>query len=437
MPSVNFILRPSSRVGFPDSLTLRIIHCRRVKSVALSGCRLYPSEWDKSTECIVYPLDSPERSSYLKDVELKMRSEKVLVNDYITELSSQGHYSVGDIIRLYRKKSGKDKLLGYAELLAVELEHQGQERTAKAYRTVARGLAAYNKGVDIPLYQINSRLIKSFEIYLREKGRLPNTISYYMRNLRAIYNKAVHSKHVVNITGEKPFSGVFTGTTKTMKRALSVDELRSLHSLDFASLLKSLDPRSLEYARLEKLFFAWRLFFFCFYARGMCFVDLAYLRKDNIQTGVLRYCRKKTGQQVEIKITTELQEIIDSFANEVKCSPYLFPVIRENGKKTRIQYENGLRLQNHRLKTLSRLARIRLVSTHVSRHSWATIGKQENVPLRVISECLGHTSEKTTLIYLGLLDNSVLDEANDLVVSAIVRASSTHVRPHSISRFEM
>ena len=421
MPSINFILRHSSKTNSPSSLTLRIIHCRRVKSMALPDCRLYSQEWDQDTESIVYPSGNSERLSYLKNIELKIKSEKILINDYITELDNKGQYSVNDIISLYRKKSSSDKLLGYTELLTIELERQGQERTARAYQTAVRRLITYNKGVDIPLNQINSHLIKSFETYLKDKGQLPNTISYYMRNLRAIYNKAINLKHFVNITSDKPFAGVFTGNTKTMKRTLSLGELKNLHSLDFIELLKAEKPLSKKYVRLENLYFAWRLFFFCFYARGMCFIDLAYLRRENIHAGVLRYCRKKTGQQIEIKITNELQKIIDSFANQVGCSSYLFPIIKDNGKKIRLQYENGLRLQNHRLKSLSRLARIRPISTHVSRHTWATIGKQENVPLHVISECLGHTSEKTTLIYLGLLDNSVLDQANELVASAIVR----------------
>lgn len=61
----------------------------------------------------------------------------------------------------------------------------------------------------------------------------------------------------------------------------------------------------------------------------------------------------------------------------------------------------------------------RTLSTHWARHTWASIGKQNNLPVRVISECLGHTSEKTTRIYLDLLDNKLLDAANETVLSAI------------------
>ena len=419
MTSISFVLRTSSKVDSPGSLAMRIIHCREVKSITLSGYRLFPHEWNQNTQSVVYPPDNPERSSYLKTVEWKIKSEKALVGDYVKELDIRGHYCTDDIISLYRQKSNSSKLLGYTGLLARELEQRGQERTARAYRTVANGLIAFNKGVDIPLHQINSHLIKSFEMSLKEKGRLPNTISYYMRNLRAIYNKAIESKYVVNITGEKPFAGVYTGTTKTMKRALSLDELKSLHSLDFARLLKEEKPESQKHSRIDKLYFAWRLFFFCFYTRGMCFIDLAYLRKDNIKDGVIQYCRKKTGQQVEIKITADIQKIIDSFAPDVKYSPYVFPIIKDNRRSARLQYESALRLQNRRLLLLSGLACTRSFSTHVSRHTWATIGKRANVPLQVISECLGHASEKTTLIYMGLLDNSILDEANDLITSTI------------------
>ena len=422
MATINFVLRLSSRFGnYPGSLTLRIIHRRQVKNVALSDCHLYPHEWDKKTQTIIYPLNDHERTIFLKTVEQKIEYERALINGYITGLSRRGQYSADDIVCLFRKKSSNDKFLGYTEILAMELERNDRVRTARAYRTVSRGFLTFNKGEDIPLCQISSHLIKSFETYLKNKGKKPNTISYYMRNLRAIYNKAVTSGYVANTTGERPFLGVYTGNDKTRKRALTAEELKSLHSLNFSDMLKSGRYKPQEQKRVENLYFAWRLFFFCFYARGMCFVDLAYLRKSNIKEGVIKYCRKKTGQQVEVKITTELQIIIDSFATEVKFSNYVFPIIREEGKRESFQYENALRLQNRRLKALSKLAGIRYISTHVSRHTWATIGKRENIPIRIISECLGHSSEKTTLIYLGLLDNSLLDEANEIITSIITR----------------
>ena len=409
MTSINFILRPSSKAdGQPGSLMLRIIHSRRVRNLTLSGSRLYAHEWDSKTQSIVYPENDPERSSFLQTVEQRIDNKRALVGDYLVELKRRGAYSVNDLVCLIRKRSSHDKLVGYTEMLSMELERNGCERTARAYRTVVRGFVSFNNGEDIHLFKIHSALIKSFEAYLKNQGKKPNTISYYMRNLRAIHNKASASGHLSRAMGDRPFAGVYTGNDKTRKRALSAEDLKSLYSLHIPDLLNR-----------PGLYFAWRLFFFCFYARGMCFVDLAHLQKSNIRKGVIKYCRKKTGQQVEIKVIHEMQHIIDSFAEETQYSDYVFPIIKDKQKKEGLQYENGLSLQNRRLKALSRLAGIGPVSTHVARHTWATIGKRENIPLRVLSECLGHSSENTTLIYLDLLDSTVLDEANDRITSIV------------------
>ena len=421
MTSICFVVRPSSNVKKPGSLILRIIHCRKVRHVTLQDCHIYPHEWDMKSQSIMYSADNLQRHSFLKTVEQKIEYEKGIIENYVAELRLRGQYCVDDIINLYRRESSNNNLLGYTGLLIRELERNGNGRTARAYDTVTKGFIAFSGKKDIELCQIDPCLIKSFESYLRNKGKKSNTISYYMRNLRAIYNKAVASGYVLKYNGEKLFARVYTGVDKTVKRAITCEELKSLYSFAFSEMLR------IEETDSQNLYLAWRFFFFCFYARGMCFVDLAYLRKDNIKNGIIRYSRKKTGQQIEVKIIPELQNIIDSFASEVKYSEYVFPIIKDATRNPRLQYENGLNIQNRRLKKLSLLVGIRPVSTHVARHTWASIGKKENVPLRVISECLGHSSEKTTLIYMGLLDNSVLDEANDLITSVIARPRMTTI----------
>lgn len=421
MTSMNLVFRPSRKQDVsPGSLSLRLIHQRRVKTITLRGCRLYPEEWDYRSQTIIYPADNPARLACLADMERLVSSETNRVKSYLEILEAQGRYSVDDLVGLYHKRQNDNTLLGYVEILADRLKQRGQVRTARAYQTISRGLVRFNKNEDVPLDQINANLVKDFEIHLKEESKLPNTISYYMRNLRAIFNKAVAEKRLSGYQGVNPFSGTYTGVTKTMKRSLSQDELKALHGLDFGLLKKKQHKSSREHACLENLERAHRYFFFSFYARGICFIDLAYLRKDNIRGGVLRYIRKKTCQQIEVRITPEMQQVIDSFAPEVSDNPYLFPIIKDTDKDTRPQYETALRTQNIRLKKLASMAGVQKpVSTHWARHTWATTCKRENVPLRVISECLGHNSEKTTLIYLGALDNSLLDAANDLVAASI------------------
>lgn len=100
-------------------------------------------------------------------------------------------------------------------------------------------------------------------------------------------------------------------------------------------------------------------------------------------------------------------------------SGYLLPIIKEQGNE-RKQYDNGLHLVNYRLKDLSRMLRLpRPLTMYVARHSWASAAKAKHVPLSVISEGMGHDSEKTTQIYLASLEASVVDKANKKILDLL------------------
>ena len=422
MTTINLFFRPSVKIGnHQGSLFMRLIQNRQVKTVTLPSCKLYSQEWNSITQEIIYPINNSHRFSQLDRLQTRINNEMEAMYNCIFTLEKQGHYTLDDLVMLYLNPANNDMLLGYSETLIFGLEKQDRIRTASAYRTVARGLIEFI-GRDIPLRQINAQLIKEFEKHLKNKGIMLNTISYYMRNLRAIYNKAISDKRIIR-RNESPFAGVYTGTTKTIKRALSVEEMNRMHQIDFAKLFKGKKPGSSEYISIENLYQAYLYFSFCFFMRGMSFIDMAYLRKDNIYGGIIRYIRKKTGQSIEVKVTPEIKTIINIFGPQVKDSSYVFPIIKNSSKKgysPHIQYDTALRLQNHRLKLLASIAKIpKRMSTHVARHSWASIGKMKEIPVRIISECLGHTSEKTTQIYLDSLDNSILDAANRIIISAI------------------
>ena len=57
------------------------------------------------------------------------------------------------------------------------------------------------------------------------------------------------------------------------------------------------------------------------------------------------------------------------------------------------------------------------LTTYVTRHTWATIAKNKNIPINVISDALGHDSVSTTQIYLASIDTSRIDKANELVIN--------------------
>lgn len=428
MTTLKFVLRRSSRgSSHSGSLCLRFIHERKVK-VITTDIKLYPHEWDDASQSIRFEEKHAERYTYLCRMEQTLDSYYQEFQQIIVRLRASGRYSLEDIIGTHRSIHCSDQLSGFIELQCRELLRLGQSRTARAYRTAGRALIRFNKGRDLALKEINKYLIKEFETYLKGCGKAMNTISYYMRMLRAIYWKAVR-RDLIHAKRENPFAGVFTGFEQTRKRALDCTKLRELNNLDFSSLLDRSAQRSHSHSCISRpdkgLYDSWRYFFFCFHARGMSFVDLAYLRKENIRQGVISYYRKKTNQKLEITLSPMLRRIIDSFSDEVRFSPYVFPVIRDLNKSSRIQYENGLRLQNLRLKQLACLAGIDTpLTTHVARHSWATLGKRQNLSLSIISEGLGHSSEKTTYTYLASFDRSALDKASESISRAVINGSS-------------
>ncbi len=150
------------------------------------------------------------------------------------------------------------------------------------------------------------------------------------------------------------------------------------------------------------------------YTRGMSFVDIAYLKKKDLQNGTLTYRRRKTGQQLFIKWEKPMQEIIDKYP--VNDTPYLLPIIKKT-ENERSQYRNALHTINDNLKKVAELAGLQTnLTLYVARHSWASAAKSKNIPISVISEGMGHDSESTTQIYLASLDNSLIDKANEIIL---------------------
>jgi site-specific recombinase XerD len=284
-------------------------------------------------------------------------------------------------------------VFGYMQREADRLKQLGRMRGAEAMLSTLRSFMKFRQGEDLPFASIDRRMVERYESYLKLRGLCRNSTSFYMRTLRSAYNDAVDE----GLTADThPFRRVYTGVDKTVKRAISMDDIRRVRSLH-------LPPEtSLSLAR--------DLFLFSFYTRGMSFVDMAYLRKSDISSGYIIYRRMKTHRLLCIKIEPCMAEIIGRYG--ASSSDYLFPIIKTPGREYR-EYKNALHLVNARLKEIGELAGCsRPLTTYVSRHSWGSAAKTNNVPISVICESMGHSDEKTTQIYLASLDTSVIDEAN-------------------------
>lgn len=475
--SIDFHLRPSKRARrSPGSIFVRVIHERCGRSVTLP-LRVYPDEWDTVEHRVVFDRDNCARFAALQRVETELEKVRSLLQERVDRfIDEKRAFTAVEVLDVYRRRQGGGSLVRFVKKLSGDMAGLGQERTARGYVTAVRRLVGFTGDRDMQLRQITAFVMRRFEYSLLSEGKALNTVSFYMRNLRAIYNKAV-KEGKLEAPAVNPFEDVYTGIQKTRKRALTVEEMNLLqnwkpsivesgqwtvdsevptsHSFGHLSsgrrgnmgtgpaMLPELSVCRHAISGIQK---AQQLFLFSFHARGMSFVDMAFLRKEDIRDGVLRYNRKKTGQLLEVNVNKEMCDIMRFFEKVTLGSPYVFPIIHKPGANERLQYESSLRTYNNRLKRLAAQLKVEggkskqrssfgktkndtnnlelsifnfQLSSHVARHSWATIAKRERVPLIVISEGLGHSSEKTTAIYLASFEREVLDRAAEKVSRAI------------------
>lgn len=316
------------------------------------------------------------------------------------------------------------KLLAFLELEADSLNRSNKFGLSENYRYSGNSFREYLSTLsmkDIPLSRVSENLLIAYQQWLWDRGITRNTSVFYMRNLHAVYNKAVGQGLV---TDRKPFALVQTNITHTEKRAVSPELIRNISTLDiYGGLLRlGQDPHKKPFQRmLRELTFARDTFIFCFCARGLTFVDFAYLKRDNIRHGSIVYERRKTGQYLTVEIQPQMQAFIDKYA--LTDAPYLFPVLTSTDVKVaHQQYNTAIRRYNKHLNRLSKMLSLDIpLTSYVSRHSWATAAYHADFPVSHISEGMGHTSEKTTRIYLKSLESSKIDSENKQLLDSIFK----------------
>ena len=403
MASVKVKFRPSSINGKEGSIYYQVIHNRVVRQIR-TDCRIFENEWNGKTLTVIVPVwASDERKNYLQSVvrciEWDIKRLKAIIALYDKRNES---YTADDIVSKFDEQANEQSLFSFMQEVIGQLKRLNRIRTSETYAATLSSFMKFRDGQDILLYEIDSDTMMLYEAWLKAKGICPNTISFYMRILRAVYNRAVEKELVEQ---KHPFKHVYTGIDKTVKRAVPLKAIKRIKELDL-----TLRPH-LDYAK--------DMFLFSFYTRGMSFIDMAYLKKTDLKNGVLTYRRKKTNQQLTIKWEKCMAEIVAKYKDR-SVTQYLLPIITNPLTDDRIQYRNALCRVNVALKEVARLANLSILLTmYCGRHSWASVAKSKNIPLSVISEGMGHDSEETTRIYLASLDSNVIDKANSLILKEL------------------
>lgn len=400
MATIKVKFRPSTIADREGTIYYQIIHERKVRQL-LSDYRVFPTEWDESRS-MVTSRPGNVRKFFILSIRERIRWDIERLTKIDRKLDSNGlYYTADDVIDEFNRYAQEYSLFNFMEGIIAKLKQNGKVRTSETYKSTLNSFKKFREGEDIMLDCLTSEIMEEYEAWHHKRGVAPNTISFYTRILRAVYNRAVEHDIIEN---RNPFRHVYTGVDKTVKRALPIELVKRIKTLDL-SLTLSLD-------------FARDMFLMSFYLRGMSFIDMAFLKKSDLKNGYITYRRRKTGQQLIIEWTKEMQQILDKYPENE--SDYLLPVIRNPGTNERCTYRNVGYNINHNLKSIAGMVGITIPLTlYVARHSWASAAKAKGIPISVISEGMGHDSEATTQIYLASLDTSVVDKANSLILKSL------------------
>lgn len=406
MASITVKFRPSTVADHKGAIYYRIIHNRVVRQLK-TEYKVYAYEWNNMHKMLNASNVIHTQNCISWSIRERIDWDLKRLNTIIDRFDKRSRrYTADDIIYAFNTQLQKQSFINFMQDVITALQLLNKYRTAENYTTTLNSFTRFRDNEDLLLDEIDSDLMMRYEAYLSNRGVTKNTISFYMRILRAVYNRAVERE----LTEQRnPFRHVYTGIDKTVKRAISFAAIRRIKDIDL-SFYPALD-------------FARDMFLFSFYTRGMSFIDMAYLQKLDLKNGILSYRRRKTRQQLTIKWEPCMQEIVEKYVGSniyrqiSSNSPYLLPILSQPFDNNRSHYRSVLQQINKSLKTIAKLAKLDVSLTmYVARHSWASIARSKHIPTSVISEGMGHDSEATTQIYLASLATAVVDRANRLIL---------------------
>ena len=280
-------------------LVFQVIHNRR-KKLLYTGYRMKEEVFDESEGKIMNGVGSTFTATEVVKMNRELRKMRNQIDIRIRQLErTREEFTVEDILTQNAFGTGKSQfyLLRYINAQIERKQELKKVGMAAAYKSTRSSLAKFIGCPDVRMSEVDLAFVRRYEDFLYSNGASGNTVSYYLRNLRSLYNQAVTDGY--HPRGEYPFAKAQTRPAKTVKRALSRTDMQNLADLNLEN-----EPE-LEFTR--------DLYLFSFYAQGMAFVDIVLLKKTDICNGVLTYSRHKSKQLIRIVVTPQMQGVIDKY----------------------------------------------------------------------------------------------------------------------------
>lgn len=403
MATVRLKFRASSVPSAEGTLYHQVIHKRKIRCISTNH-HVFPNEWDAQTATLLVPPDGERKQqlSLMRSViawELRLRRETIAKFE-----KADPDFSLDELCEAFAQLPAAMTVFTFLQEQVLRQERMHRQGTAKTYTSTFLRFKEFRNNQDLTFDDLTPDLIEEYEAWLAHRHLKQNTIRFYLRTLNTLFRKAENAGLLAN--ARRLFSPVRLSYVSTVKRAISESEICAIQSL-------SLPPNGI-------MAFARDMFMFSFYMRGMPFVDIAFLKKSDLKNGMVSYCRKKTNQLLTVEWEKETQEIVSRYAHLTEDSPYMLPIIRKTDRTEYRQYQRMQENINRALKKIGKRVGLKMpLTTYVARHTWATIARDMNVPITIISEGMGHHSYKTTQVYLNSIDTSRINEANRHIIRRI------------------
>lgn len=318
--------------------------------------------------------------------------------------------------KLSKKKADKPEplkpdILQYGRAHVATLEKTGHIGNSIVYSCAINKLQEYAKTDRLTFDDVSYSFVERFNTAMLAEGMKVNSISNYLRTLRALFNKAI--REGIISADCYPFSKFKIKSERTINRTLTVQELRSIITLPL--------PADTPIGHHRNLF----LLSFCLI--GVNFADLLTLTKENFVDGRIVFRRRKTHKVYSILMHPKAQELFSAYRSDVSDTErrYVLPfVVCKNDpvalKKDILQV---IKNTNDYLRKLAKVCGIdKCVTTYYARYSWANRTRALGYSKDIIAEALGHEyGNKVTSIYLDNYSSEIIDKMNADVIDAILR----------------
>jgi site-specific recombinase XerD len=399
--SIKIILKNKIRKDNTFPLVLQIIKDGKTKIIT-TGMSCSKNDWDGVQLKKSHP-NYAKRNLILTNIRQKAMK---LVDEFTEE---EQEFTLNDFELRFNGEKQNSRITVYEHFQDIinRMKLSNRLGNARSYNDTCNSFFKFNVDKGLMFKNLNVTKLEQYEAYLRSRNNQDSGIAFRMRTLRAAYNSAIRNGIIKQ--EHYPFDRYKISKLKGkgVKRALSRDEVKRMMDVDLSERPDLIHTKN--------------YFIFSYFVRGINWVDVLRLKKENVEEDYIIYIRSKTKGRFMVKILPPVREVLDYYLITNKNTEYVFPILLKD-ELTPIQIEHRkhktLKRFNKELKELARLAKVaKNVTSYVIRHSYATNLKQLGVSTDKISQSMGHSTLEVTNSYLKDFENEDIDIENEKLLN--------------------